>query len=162
MRYIFYFIGGAAVLFGSFFITLWLTEPKSPSARLMDQRISNDADILRATQKAGLHSSAEMQGNIDAISRINKREVKIEGWLADPVGDSTPSDLLVFVDGSMVVAGKTKGERPDVTNAAHLSQGAEKNVSFSLTFKCQPDGKPIVLGVGARKEYFILQAKECP
>jgi hypothetical protein len=162
MRYIFYFIGGAAVLLGSFVVTLWLTEPQSPSARLKDQRISNYADILRATQEAGLHSSPEMQGNIDAISRINEREVKIEGWLADPGGNSTPSDLLVFVDGSMVVAGKTKGERSDVTNANLLSHGAEKNVSFSLTFSCQPGGKLIVLGVEARKGYFLLQDKDCP
>jgi hypothetical protein len=117
MRRTIYIICGAAVLFGSFFITLWLTEPEAPPQRLEDQRISNYSDLSKVAQNVGLRPSEQLQGVVDAISRINEREVKIVGWLADPQGNSTPLDLLVLMDGPMVAAGQTKGERPDVTNA---------------------------------------------
>jgi hypothetical protein len=96
------------------------------------------------------------------ISRINERDVKIEGWLADPQGNSTPLELFVFMDGPMVAAGQTKGERPDVTNAINLGHGAEKNIAFSLTFACQPGGRPVVVGVEGEKQYIPLPSKECP
>jgi hypothetical protein len=162
MRRTIYIICGAAVLFGSFFITLWLTEPEPRPERLEDQRISNYSDLSNVAQNVGLRLSEQMKGGVDVISRINEREVKIEGWLADPQGNSTPLDLLVFMDGPMVAAGQTKGERPDVTNAIHLSHGAEENVAFSLTFNCPPGGRPVVVGVEGRKQYIPLQSKECP
>jgi hypothetical protein len=164
MRRTIYIICGAAVLFGSFFITLWLTEPQSPPERLEDQRISNYSDLSNATQNVGLRLSEQMKGEVDSINRITEREVKMEGWLADPQGNSTPLELFVFMDGSMVAAAQTKGERPDVTNAIHLSHGAEKNVGFSLTFSCRPGGRPVVVGVEGRTQYIPLQSesKECP
>jgi hypothetical protein len=166
MSRIIYIICGAVVLFGSFFVTLWLTQPESPperleNQRLENQRISNYVDVRNAAQNVGLSPSAMMQGVVDTISRINKAEVKIEGWLADPSGKSNPSSLWVFMDGSMVATTQTKGERPDVTNALHLSDGAETNVAFSLIFNCRAGGKPIILGVNVRKEYIVLQTKEC-
>jgi hypothetical protein len=157
-----YIICGAAVLFGSFFITLWLTEPESRPERLEDQRISNYSDLSNAAQNVGLRLSVQMQGVVDAISRINEREVKIVGWLADPQGNSTPLELFVFIDGSMAAATQTKGERPDVANAINLSHGAEKNIAFALTFNCRPGGRPVFVGVEGRKQYIPLQSKECP
>jgi hypothetical protein len=162
MRRTIYIICGAAVLFSSFFITLWLTEPEAPPERLEDQRISNYSDLSNAAQNVGLRLSVQMQGVVDAISRINEREVKIVGWLADPQGNSTPLELFVFMDGSMVAAAQTKGERPDVANAINLSHGAEKNIAYSLTFKCRPGGRPVFVGVEGRKQYIALESKECP
>ena len=49
MRLIVYIIGGAVVLCGSFFITLWLTEPEAPPQRLEDQRISHYNDLPTGT-----------------------------------------------------------------------------------------------------------------
>jgi hypothetical protein len=138
-------IGGAVVLCGSFFTTLWLTEPEAPPQRLEDQRISYYSDLPTASHKAGLHYSKEMQGNVDGFSRINEGEVKIDGWVADPpLGDSTPSKVLVFLNGSMVASGQTSG------------------LYFSLAFNCRPGDRPVVLGVGGRKQYVLLQTKECP
>ena len=34
-----------------------------------------------------------MAANIDAMRRINDREVVAQGWLADPGGDATPLKL---------------------------------------------------------------------
>jgi hypothetical protein len=70
--------------------------------------------------------------------------------------------LLVFIGGPMIAAAETKGERPDVTNAIHLGLGAEKNVAFSLNFKCRPGDQPVIVGLGEKNQYIPLQSKECP
>ena len=95
MRLVACIIGGAAVLCVSFFSTLWLTEPEAAPQRLEDQRISYYSDLPTASQNAGLRYSEQMKGSVNGFSRINEREVKVGGWVADPLGDSTP--LKVFV-----------------------------------------------------------------
>src|SRR6516164_5696352 len=120
MRLIVYIIGGAVVLCGSFFITLWLTEPEAPPQRLEDQRISHYNDLPTAAQNAGLRYSEQMKGSVDALSRINEREVKIGGWVVDPLGDSTPSKVFVFLNGSLVASGQTSGEHLGLMKAFHL------------------------------------------
>ena len=159
MRLVVCIIGGA-VLCGSFFITLRLIEPEAPPQRLEDQRISHYNDLPTAAQNAGLRYSEQMKWAIDEFSRINEREVKVRGWVADPLGDSTPSKVFVFLNGSMVASGQTSGERPDLMRSLHLSH--DENLVFSLAFNCRPGDKPVVLGVGGRKQYALLKTKECP
>ena len=144
------------MLCGSFFSTLWLTEPEAAPQRLEDQRISHYNDLPTAAQNAGLRYSEQMKWAIGEFSRINEREVKVGGWVADPLGDSTK--MFVFLNGSMVASEQTSGERPEVTQALHLSHGAV----FSLIFNCRPGDKPVVLGVGGRKQYVLLTTKTCP
>jgi hypothetical protein len=160
MRLVACIFGAAAVLIASFFSTWWLTEPEAHSQRLEDQRISYYFDLPTAAQNAGLRYSQEMKGGVDEFSRVNEREVKVGGWVADPSGDSTPSKMFVFLNGSMVASGQTSGERPDVMKALHLSHG--ENLAFSLAFNCRPGNKPVILGVGGRKQYVLLQTKTCP
>jgi hypothetical protein len=93
MRLIVCIIGGAVVLCGSFFSTLWLTEPEAAPQRLEDQRISHYNDLPTAAQNAGLRYSEQMKWAIGEFSRINEREVKVGGWVADPLGDSTKMSL---------------------------------------------------------------------
>jgi hypothetical protein len=162
MRLVVCIIGGAVVLCGSLFITLWLTEPEAPPQRLEDQRISHYNDLPTAAQNAGFRYSEQMKGSVDGFSRINEHEVKVVGWVADPLGDSTPSKMFVFLNGSLVASGQTSGELPSVTQTLHLSHGAEKNLGFSLDFNCRPGDKPVVLGVGERKQYILLPTKTCP
>jgi hypothetical protein len=162
MRFIIYIIVGAAALFGSFFITLWLTEPTADdqSKQLAAQRIPTYSDLPKASQNVGLRLSEQMKGAIDQIKRINERDVNMTGWLADPQGNSTPLNLLVFIDGSMVAAGRTEGERPDVTKGwigFNFASGADKNVAFSLNFNCRTGDQPVVVGVGERNQYIPLQ-----
>ena len=159
MRLVVCIIGGA-VLCGSFFITLRLIEPEAPPQRLEDQRISHYNDLPTAAQNAGLRYSQEMKGSVDGFSRINEGEVKVDGWIADPLGDSTPSKVLVFLNGSLVASGQTSGERPDLMRALNLRH--DENLAFSLAFNCRPGDKPVVLGVGGRKQYILMQTKECP
>jgi hypothetical protein len=165
-----YIVGGAAVLFGSFFTTLWLTEPdvpkvvdtRSDTERLAVQRVSSYPELNDAAASAGLRFSPQLQGVVDGIDRANEHEVNLVGWLADPNGDATPLHILVFIGGSMVANTQTNGERPDVTKAISLGFGAEKNVSFSFKFNCDPGVQPVVVGVGEKGQYIPLQSKKCP
>ena len=156
MRLVVRIIGGVVVLCCSFFATLWLTEPEAAPQRLEDQRISHYNDLPTAAQNAGLRYSEQMKWAIGEFSRINEREVKVGGWVADPLGDSTK--MFVFLNGSMVASVQTSGERPEVTQTLHLSHGGV----FSSIFNCRPGDKPVVLGVGGRKQYVLLTTKTCP
>ena len=161
MRLVACIIGGAVVLCASFFSTLWLTEPEAAPQRLEDQRISHYNDLPTAARNAGLRYSEQMKGSVEGFSRLNEREVKVSGWVAYPLGDSaTVSKVFVFLNGSLAASGQTSGERPDLKRALHL--GHDENLAFSLAFNCQPGDKPVILGVGGRKQYVLLQTKECP
>ena len=170
LRNMTYVAVGAVVLLGSFFITLWLTEPNNPKAvdnrsdteRLAAQRVSSYPELDDAAASAGLRLSMQLRGNIDGINRINEHEVNIAGWLAYPEGNETPLHILVFIGGSMVATAQTKGERPDVTSATGLGFGAEKNVAFALQFNCGPGVQPVVVGIGEKEQYIPLQSKKCP
>jgi len=164
----------AAALFGSFFITLWLTARDTPSTqpiggddrsdveKLAAFHISDVAELSKAAYEIGLHSSRRMNGNVDVISRTNERGVTIAGWVADADGDATPTNVLVFAGGVMVATAQTKGERPDVAQALHLDFGSEKNVSFSVKFSCRPGDQPVIVAIAATKQYFPLKSRPCP
>lgn len=158
MRLIAFIIGGADLLCASFFITLWLTEPEAAPQRFEDQRISYYSDLPTASHNAGY--SEQMRWSVNEFSRVNEREVKVGGWVVDPRGDSTPSKMFVFLNGSLVASGQTSGERPDLMRALNLRH--DENLAFSLAFNCRPGDKPVVLGVGAGKQYVLLQTKTCP
>ena len=83
----------------------------------------------------------------------------MSGWLADRQGNSTPLNLLVFIDGSFVAATQTKGERDDVTKVLRLSAGAEKNVVFSLNFNCRPVLNPFLWASAKETNIFPFHHK---
>jgi len=164
----------ASALFGSFFITLWLTAPdtsslqpiggdnRSDAEKLAARHIAGDSDLANAAREIGLHLSARMSGNVDAINRTSARDVSVAGWVADKEGDATPISILVFAGGAVVATTQTKGERPDVTQALHLGLGSEKNVSFSVKFSCQPGDQPVIVGIATVKQYIPLTSGACP
>ncbi len=163
----------AVALFGGFFITLWLTEPaavgtvsitddRSDVERLAARHISNAADLLTAANDIGLSPSIRMRGNIDVLRRMSEGVVSMTGWAADMRGDAAPLDILVFVGGAVAAKTQTKGERPDVTEAVHLGFGAEKNVSFLVSFSCRPGEQPVTVGIGTARQYIPLTSGPCP
>jgi hypothetical protein len=162
--------GAAAVLMGSFALTLWLTSSQPPSSSaglppseaLATYKISNRTELIEAAVALGLHASTRVKGSIEAIKRINDQEVTIEGWMADLQGDDAPLKVLVFVDGVAVGTERTRGERPDVTKELGLAFGAEKNVALQVAFACHSGGQPIVVGVGVDKDYFLFSSPQCP
>jgi hypothetical protein len=151
-----------AVLFGSFFITLWLTEPQVVSApdnrsdaeRLAADPISDLSGLTKSAQDAKLILSRRLLGWVDAIYRIDERAVGINGWAVDPEGDSTPLEVLIFVAGQLVATSHTSGERPDV--------GVQKNIAFSTNFTCRRGDQPVVVVLGKEKQYVHLQSGSCP
>jgi hypothetical protein len=155
------------VLVGSFFATLWLADSgvrdeRSAAEQLANSSIFNRSDLIEAAVAAGLHRSTQMKGVVDAMTRVNDREVRINGWLADPDGDATAAAVLVFVDGKNVATTQTRGERPDVTKALGLAFGTERNVGFEVTFRCRTGQQPMIVGVGSAKEYHSLASARCP
>jgi hypothetical protein len=99
---------------------------------------------------------------LDAIRRINGRDVGLSGWAADREGESTPPEVLIFVAGQLVATTHTKGERPDVTAAFHLGFGAQTNVGLSANFTCRRADQPVVVVLGKEKQYIQLQSDPCP
>ena len=173
-RRIFWTLLYAVVLLGSFFITLWLTAPEtvpiSPNAfdpqsvafQLARYRLTSISDLNRTARGLGLRFSPELKGNVDEMTRVNERDIKMSGWLADPRGASTPLEVMVFLGGTAVGFAQTTGERPDVTAALHLAFGAEKNVAFSVAFPCRGSDQPLIVGIGTEKQYVSLQTSPCP
>jgi hypothetical protein len=165
-----YFVFLSAVFFGSLFITLWLTEPEVPSAadnrsdaeRLAGYPISGSSDLAKSAQNANLILSRRLLGNVDAIRRIDEREVELAGWAADRQGDSTPLEVLIFVGGRLAATTHTKGERADITAAIHLGFGARSNVALTASFTCRAGDQPVVVVLGKEKQYVPLQSAPCP
>jgi hypothetical protein len=124
-----------AVLFGSFFVSLWLTEPQLPNApdnrshaeRLAAYPISNGSDLAKSAYEADLIPSQRLSGHVDAIRRIDEQKVDLGGWAAD--GNGTALEVLIFVAGHLVATTHTAGERADVTAALRLGFGAQTNVA---------------------------------
>jgi hypothetical protein len=159
------------VFLGSFFATLWFTgtgpppsttDPRSFAEQLASRSIFSRSDLIEAAVAIGLHSSPRMKGSGDSITRINDREVTIKGWLADPDGDATALNVLVFVAGKYMATTQTRGERPDVTKLLGLAFGAERNVAFEVSFACRTDDKPIIVSLGLDKQYLYLSSPQCP
>ena len=157
-----------AVLFGSFFITLWLTDPQVPDTpdnrsdaeRFAAYPISSSSDLAKSAQDANLIPSQRLTGHVDAIRRIDEQEVDLAGWAADREG--TPLQVLIFVAGHVVATTHTAGERPDITAGLHLGPGARTNVVLSANFTCRRGDQPVVVVLGKEKQYMHLQSAPCP
>jgi hypothetical protein len=163
--------GGLMVgtLVGSFFLTLWLTKPEKAVLddrpileQLADGKVSDYAELRNIASALGLQISRRMGGNVDGISRASERQVTVVGWVADPDGDTTPLNLIVFVAGTKVAIAQTKGERPDVTASLRLGFGTEKNVGIQVSFDCRAGEQPVIVGLGVGKSYLPLAAPRCP
>jgi hypothetical protein len=158
----------SVALFGSFFFTLWLTEPPKPwvdrsdRAKLLAQKIGSAQDINRAAENAGFRLSGDLRGSIDSIKRNDAGDVTMVGWLADKEGYAVSLEVLVFTRDGKTASTRTAGERADVTRQLSLGFGAEKNVSFQLTFACAPGEQPLVIGLGTKGQYTRLVASRCP
>ena len=160
----------SAVFFGSFFTTLWLTDPQPPLAsdnranakRLAGYLISDSSDLEKSAQNAELTRSRQLLGYVDAIRRIDERNVMAIGWAGDREGDSNPLEVLVFVAGPLAATAYTEGERPDVTASGLLGFGADKNVAFVLRFPCRKGDQPVVVVIGRERQYLPMPSGRCP
>ena len=89
-----YIILLVAVPFGSFFITLWLTEPDTTGGtspivadnrpipeRLAAHRASNLSQLSDVARDVGLRLSRTIKGSVDDLNRINGRDVSMQDGL---------------------------------------------------------------------------------
>jgi hypothetical protein len=165
LRRLAYMVFLLAVLFGSFFVTLWLTEPqvadnRSHAERLAAYPISNSSDLAKSAYAADLIPSQRVSGHVDVIRRIDEQTVDLIGWAAD--GNGAALEVLIFVAGHLVATTHTAGERPDVTRTLRLGFGAQTNVALSANFTCRKGDQPVVVVLGNDKEYAHLQSAACP
>jgi hypothetical protein len=156
-----------AILFGSFFVTLWLTAPQMPSLdnrshaeRLAAYPISNGSELAKSAYEADLIPSQRLDGRINVIRRLDEQKVDLAGWAADWNG--TALEALVFVDGHLAATTHTAGERPDVTAALRLGFPARTNIALYANFSCRKGEQPVVVILGNGKEYLHLRSVPCP
>ena len=170
-RRLIYFMFLFSVLAGSFLITLWLTAPQSApdtlnaledAEHLASYKISTYPELENAARDAQLYPSEQMKGSVDAIIRLNAHTVRVAGWAADPKGDGSPINILVFAHGAIAARTQTKNERPDVARVLNLNSAAEKNIVFSADFDCHTGDPLVLVGVGADGQYLALQPDRCP
>jgi hypothetical protein len=151
---------------GSFWLTMCLTDTEVQSGsgieRLTSSTVFNRSDVIEAAISAGLSPSSHIDGRVEAMNRIDNRDVVIKGWMADQMGDGTPMTILIFVAGKKVASAQTRGERLDVTQGLHLKSGAEKNVVLEATFACPSRNKPVIVGLGIDERYFYMPSPACP
>jgi hypothetical protein len=161
-----------AVVVGN--LVLLLSQPKTTRAhpdpndkrtaveRMASQTVTSYADLPEAAAAAGLRLSRRFWSHLDFIGRADAERVAIDGSLGDTDGDGTPLDLVIFIDGQVVAVAATKGERPDVSPLVGMSNGAEKNVAFRLTFPCRTGQQPVMVGVGPKDRYVPVRSPPCP
>jgi hypothetical protein len=156
-------------LFGSFFITLWLTAPPDlpPVVRpeaLNTIAASSNGDVLEELSAAGFHLDSGITGNVDLFERQPDKSVRIAGWAVDPwFGDGNPLTVLVYIDGQPRLRVNTAGSRDDVRRTLNLEEKVAKNVAFSGTLNCETSARAMVLAVSATDgRYAQLNAPRCP
>jgi hypothetical protein len=139
---------GASVLVGSSLITLWLTTPTTlPDSNPAPWSIKSDvfaaylvpdeSMLSAAASAAVLQPSDKLKGFVDAVTRLDNTQVKIQGWAADLLGKE-PILVLVFANGEIVLKTQTKGPRLDVADAFNLSKDAATNAAFEGLLSCNP------------------------
>jgi hypothetical protein len=139
---------GASGLVGSFLITLWLTTPTTlPDSKPAAWGIKSDvfaaylvpdeSMLSAAASAAVLQPSDKLKGFVDAVTRLDNTQVKIQGWAADLLGKE-PILVLVFANGEIVLKTQTKGPRLDVADAFNLSKDAATNAAFEGLLSCNP------------------------
>ena len=144
----------ALSLFGSFFSTLWLTEPPIANAppikddsgpvaeRLAARQILNNADLITAAKSIGLYQSERMGGNVDAITRINERDVREMGGRPTRTEMQPRSAFWYLLEAYWSRRPKRKESAPMSRGRFSLFFGSEKNVSYSVSFACRPATSP--------------------
>jgi hypothetical protein len=171
MRKLILFVGCPIVLIGVFFLTHAVIDSGPPQPvdvrALADEfakrRIANYSDLDRTVRDLGPRRAPRLIGNVDKIGRVELGgDVTLTGWVADPQGDATPMEILIFVSGTLAGRARTAGERPDIAQQHGLGFGAEKNVAFAVNFGCPAGYAPIVVALATGNLFIPLISPPCP
>ena len=160
-----------ACLFGSFFLTLWLTaapsvQPEAPIFRpevLATLKSTSNADVLKQLSAAGFRENAEIIGHLDEFSNQPNRSVRIAGWAVDQSGSGSGVSVFVYVDGEPRLTIKTADAREDVAKALKLPEKLTRKIGFSGTFICETTAQTLVLAINVTSgQYLELDQRRCP
>jgi hypothetical protein len=157
----------SASLFGSFFITLWLTAPPDLPLVLRADTLEtitarNNNDVINKLAAAGLHSDEAIIGKIDQFDKQTNESLRVAGWALDRSGDGSPLIVAIYVDGKARLTVNTKGPHAEVTKAFNLPDKLISNVSFSGTFNCAAaDGMTLVISPSDGR-FTRLNPLRCP
>ena len=155
-------------LFGSFFMTLWLTEPPDLPLAVRATTLetltgSNNNDLLAKLTAAGFHSDEAILGKIDQFSKEPDDSLRIGGWALDRSGDGSPLIVSLYVNGRPRLSVKTKGRHAEVTKNFNLPDKLINNVGFSGTFSCPPAADGMILVISpSDARYARLNPLRCP
>jgi hypothetical protein len=137
--------GGLAVLVGSFWLTLKITEP---------QFARTDIDLAMAAD--GFTLSNAVVGSVDVIRRDPSGRLQLEGWAFDKEL-AQPVSVLVLVGGKFHQIAVTNGPRPDVTSSLKQAPERTKNIAFTgLTNQPLGCGPHTIVAVNQNKHLSIL------
>jgi hypothetical protein len=82
----------------------------------------SDQVQLAVAESAGLKPSQPLKGFVDELAMSNKGQARIRGWVADIIGQGSPTTILVFAQGKQIFETQTKGQRADMTALVRLSE----------------------------------------
>jgi hypothetical protein len=139
-----------------------MAEPGSGTAALARASVRSRASVPAAAKKAGLRESSSIRAFVEEIRRMDDGRVNFRGWAAEIGGNGSPLTILAFIDGVKVFETKTKGERPNVTQALNLSAAAARNVVFEDTLACRRGKRLIVVATTVGNGYILFDRLLCP
>lgn len=161
------YVACVLLLFLSFFITLRLIRsdmpPRVALTVLAQSAVTDPHSLMAAVRAAGLKGSPEVKGNIDGITRIDGKRVRLTGWAAQLGRDRAPLAVIGFVDGTASFAVETAGAHAHVDQVLGLSAAnTATNVSFQGVLACARGQKLIVIAVADNNAYGYFGTRTCP
>lgn len=119
-------------------------------------RLTSTGDRIAIRDSRGGVHPVEVTGVSGWVDRsvVDDGQVVVEGWAVDPVGKSSPLDLLVFAEDELIYSGGFWVIRPDV--ADQFGGGADMAVcGYRLTID-----RTRVSAIGARPVRFVARFRD--
>jgi hypothetical protein len=146
----------------AFAAALWMTTP-GPSreiAALAGASISDVTGLMAAVQTAGLRGTADIQGTVEEVRRIDGENVVIRGWAAD-AKSRFPLTMVAFA-GKAHVLDTANDVSSSIARLVGLSDPAPTNTPFSGTFSCKRGERIYIVAVTGDGRYSQFRSLACP
>jgi protein-S-isoprenylcysteine O-methyltransferase Ste14 len=159
----------AAGLVVAAYVIAWLTdlvveaveEPGVRTTALARAPVIGRASLLAAAREAGLRRSTDVKV-VAMVHRNEDGRVRVDGWAAEIGGTAAPLTVLVFTEGSLAFATKTRGGRSDITPDLNLSAEAASSVAFTGKLACRPRQRLVVVATTVGNKYALPPTLMCP
>jgi hypothetical protein len=146
----------------AFAAALWMTNP-GPSreiAALASTSVSDVTGLMAAVQTAGLRGTADIQGAVEEVRRIDGERVIIRGWAVD-AKSHLPLTVIAFA-GKAYVLETANDASNSISRLVGLSDPAPTNTPFSGTFSCKRGERIYIVAVTGDGRYSQFRSLACP